>query len=297
MPPWQTLRVIHEQVFRVKPKCAELFRCVIPALFWSTAALAQSGEAGVALPQDEAPIILEDRLRLEVGAFGAGLDTSLRVDPSPLLQGTRVGVEDDLALPDFRVLPQLELSLLPGERHVIRLGSLSVRRSARTRLDRTIVFDDETYLVNERVDSTLNFSMFGLTYGYQFLRNQAVTLAATFGIQIAEIEANAVVTNRVLREAESGVAPLPLLGIEGRYLMSPRLGFEGRLQYLSVDIDEVSGSILDARVAALWRFNPHLAAGVGYRHIAINVDSRDATTPGLLDLGLGGPMLFLQASL
>jgi hypothetical protein len=139
--------------------------------------------------------------------------------------------------------------------------------------------------------------MFGLTYGYQFFKNERVDLAATIGVQIAELEVNAVVTSRVLREAESGVAPLPMLGFEGRAFLGSRWSIEGRLQYLKLDINDVAGSLLDARVSALWRWNPHLAAGLGYRSFSLAVDSRDSGNPGRVDLSVAGPMLFMQASL
>lgn len=269
----------------------------LPALLLAATAGAQQDAGGISLAEESPPRVIEDRLRFEIGAFGAMPDTTLRLDPSVTQQGTVIGAEDDLALADFKLTPHLELTLLPGDRHFIRLGSLTLRRSAQSRLTRNVVFEDETYQVNERVDSTLDLSLFGLSYGYQFVRRDNFTLAASFGIKIAEIAANAQVIGRIQREAETGVAPVPLLGIEARSLLNDRWSLEGRVQYLSVDIDDVSGSILDARIAALWRFNPHLAAGLGYRHFSIEVDSLDAGTPGMVDLTLSGPVLFLQASL
>ncbi len=275
--------------FRLVSVCAILSGCFI-----HDSAFAQQNPL---LAEVAPPLVIEDRLRLEIGAFGAGISSRLRVDPSPTVQGTEVSGEDDLALADFKVIPQLELTLLPGDRHLLRLNSLSLRRSAQTRLQRSIVFGDQTYLANERVDSTLNLEMFGLTYGYQFLKTSEYDLAATFGIQIAEIEANAVATSRVLREPETGVAPLPLLGIEGRAFFGQRWSVEGRVQYLSVNVSNVSGHMLDARLSGLWRFNPHLAAGLGLRYFDISVDSKSTSTPGLVSMQLSGPMLFMQASL
>jgi hypothetical protein len=72
---------------------------------------------------------------------------------------------------------------------------------------------------------------------------------------------------------------------------------EGRLQYLGVNIQDVKGSLLDSRLALLWRANPHLAAGLGFRYFDLSVDSRDPGNPGRVDLSITGPMLFLQASL
>ena len=226
-----------------------------------------------------------------------GFDTQLRVDESLTNQGTEISAEDDLGLDDSKLLVQGELTLLPGERHLVRLSGMTARRSAEKDIESVIEFDDEVYQIGERVNSELNLTMFGLTYGYRFLVKERGELTGTFGIQIAEVEANAVVRNRVVREAESGVAPLPFIGIEGRFDFSSRWSAEARLQYLTVDIEDVDGSITDARFALTWRKNPHLVFGLGYRSFTIEVDSRDEGTPGFVDLSMDGPLLFMRASL
>ena len=243
------------------------------------------------------PRVSEDAFRAEVLMLYTGFDTQLRVDESLTNQGTQISAEDDLGLDDSKLLVQGELTLLPGERHLVRLSGMTTRRRAEKDIETVIEFDDEVYDIGERVNSELNLTMFGLTYGYRFLVKERGELTGTFGIQIAEVEANAVVRNRVVREAESGVAPLPFIGIEGRFDFSSRWSAEARLQYLTVDIEDVDGSITDARFALTWRKNPHLVFGLGYRSFTIEVDSRDEGTPGFVDLSMDGPLLFMRASL
>jgi hypothetical protein len=243
------------------------------------------------------PRLIEDRLRLEVGASAVSMDTQVRVDPSVTEPGTKIAAEDDLGLDDFKVLPYIELTLLPGEHHLVRLSAFSVRRSAQNVIDEQIVFDDEVYEANERVDSTLNIALVGLTYGYRFIAVEKGELAATFGIQIAEVEANAVVRSRVVREAESGVAPIPLAGLEGRFSFSSRWSAEARVQYLGGAYEDIEAFIFDARAALTWRQNPHLIWGLGYHTFRIKVDSEDEDNSGRVDMSFDGPQLFLRASL
>jgi hypothetical protein len=243
------------------------------------------------------PNVVEDRFRIEVNLLGATATTDMRVDESPTLPGTEIRAEDDLGLDDFQLLPQVELTLLPGERHLVRLSAFAMHRSANKFIERDISFDNEDYEIGERVDSLLNITMFGLTYGYRFVVHRRAELSATFGLQIADVEANAVVRSRVVRESESGVAPLPLLGFEGRFDFTPRWAVEARAQYLTVNADQVNGSILDGRLALTWRMNPYLALGLGYRTFRIDVDSADEDTPGFVDLSVDGPLLFVRASM
>lgn len=266
----------------------------------TTTAQATTTQAPATLPDwapKPKPNVVEDRLRLEINLLWASPSTKLRVDESPTQPGTEINAEDDLGLDDFQLLPQVELTLLPGERHLIRLSRFAIDRSAAKHLEKNISFDDQDYLVGERVDSILNLTMFGLTYGYRFIRTQQAEISASFGIQIADVETNAVVRNRVVRESENGVAPLPLLGIEGRYDFSPRWSAEARVQYLTVNETDVDGSILDARLGVTWRMNPYLLFGLGYRTFQIDIDSADEDTSGFVDLTVAGPLLFVRASM
>jgi hypothetical protein len=243
------------------------------------------------------PNVVEDKFRAEVMMLGASYDTDLRIDPTLATQGTLINAEDDLGLDDSDLLPLAEITLLPGERHLIRLSGSGMRRRAQKIIDQTIVFDDQTYLPGERVNSTLNMTLVGLTYGYSVVKMPQLDIALTFGVQVVEVEANAVVTSRVVRDAETGVTPLPLAGIEGRYDFNERWSTELRLQYLSVEFDEIDGSVLDARAALTWRKNPYLVFGLGYRTFSVEVDSRDLDTPGRVEMNMAGPLLFMRASL
>jgi hypothetical protein len=286
---------------RTERRLAHAARLLTLLALGSTTAPAFSAEAtNPALPEwapPPKPNVVEDRFRVEIMLLFAGYDTKVRVDESLSQQGTLISAEDDLGLEDSQLLPMLEVTLLPGDHHLIRLAGLSSRRSAQKVIDREIVFDDEVYLPGERVDSMLNLTMFGLTYGNRFLVRQRGELTASFGIQVFEVEANAVVRSRVVREAESTVAPLPLIGLEGRYDFNQQWSAEGRVQYLTGEYDDIDGEVLDARLAVTWRMNPYLVFGLGYRSFTIDIDSQDPDTPGLVDMSLAGPLLFMRASL
>jgi hypothetical protein len=243
------------------------------------------------------PTIIEDRFRAEVSMLGAAFDTTLRIDPSQTIKGTEINAEDDLGLDDSQFLILGELTLLPGDHHLVRLSGLSARRSAQNVLDQGIIFEDDIYFRGETVNSELNITMFGLTYGYRFIASETAELTASFGLQVVEVEANAVVRNRIVRDPESGVAPLPLIGLEGRYDFTPEWGFEARVQYLTANVEDVDGSIMDARAAVTWRTNPHLVFGLGYRSLSFDIDSQNESTPGFVDMKITGPTLFIRASL
>ena len=249
------------------------------------------------------PRVVEDLFRVEVSAVGASYDTDVRLDDDNNNRGTAINVEDDLGLDDARTLIQAEVTFLPGERHLLRLGGQATRRSENTVLRRTITFEDDTFNVNAMISSKLDLTLFGLTYGYRFLKRERFELDGTFSIQFAEFDANITGRNadgtpiRSSNDAEDGVAPLPLIGLEGRYDFGKRWSVEGRAQFAGANTMDVEASFLDARLAVTWRQNPYLVYGIGYRRFAIDIESMDEDDSGSVDLSISGPMLFLRGSL
>ena len=199
------------------------------------------------LSPDPPPNSIEDRFRLEFDLFYGSYSTELRLDDvrfnpdgsiASITPGTQVSGEDDFGLDESQLLAQVELTLLPGKHHMIRLNGLSMRREGSAILTRNIRWDESIYRVNERVDSYLNLSMVGLTYGYLPIRRDGLELGVSFGIQIASFSTNAEVRSRSIREEESAVGPVPLIGVEARYDFTPRWSIDGRVQYLSLGFIE-----------------------------------------------------------
>jgi hypothetical protein len=275
------------------------FSCLVAGLAAVGSALACRTVAAepAAWSREPPPRLIEDRFRVELGAFFASVDTRLRVDPTPAVAGTSFAAENDLGLAKSKVLPQFELTLLPGKRHLIRLSALPLRRSGAATLDRTLVIQNNTYVPGQSVATQLDLNLFGLTYGYRIMRRDNAELAATLGVQVGDVSSEIVARNPSRRQTDGSVVPLPLVGLEGRWDFSTRWSVEGRVQYLRAHASDVQGSVLDARLAATWRANPHLLIGLGYRKFRVDIDSKDTGTPGKLNFQLKGPELYLRASL
>lgn len=276
--------------------------------------VAGTASAQTYLSPDPPPNSIADRFRLEFDLFYGSYDTKIRLDNAStnpttgavtVSPGTEVSGEDDLGLASSQFLGQVEFTLLPGKNHMVRLNGLSMRRDGTKFLTRTVQWDNSTYRVGERVDSHLNLTMVGLTYGYLPFRKDRYEVGLSFGIQVAAVSANAEVRSRSLRSEESGVGPIPLLGIEGRFDFTRRWSVDARVQYLSlgliesagVDLSGVDGTVTDYRIALRFRQNQHFVYGLGYRQFSVDVNATNNDPAGMVNIGLSGPILFLQASL
>jgi len=247
--------------------------------------------------KDPPPNIVEDILRVEVNVLSASYDTTARVDATPDEPGTVFNAEKDFKMPESDYLIAGEITLLPGERHLLRLSGLNTQRDGHARLLRNIDYDADTYRVNEVVDSTLNLRLFGLTYGFRMIANDRMEITPTIGVQIGEYKTNAVVRSRVLREPSGDVSPVPTIGADLRYDFTKRWSVEGRVQYVKVSVSDIDADLLDWRVGINWRFNSHFVVGAGYRSFSISAESFDEGSSGLVDLKVSGPLVYLRAGL
>jgi hypothetical protein len=261
--------------------------------FWGVTAHAQIPSYS----REPPPRVIEDRFRFELLLQGSQIDSTLRLDPAETQRGTPLDLENDLDLDDLKTQLQFELTALPGEHNLIRLSSMSTRRSATATVDQIFMFDDQIFLVNDVVDSEVNLILYGLTYGYRFFPTNRIEITPTFGIQIAEVEARIRSRSRTVSEDEDGVAPIPLLGLEGSFAINDRWAIDARAQYLGVRISGVVGSIKDVRLGGSYQFNPHVAVGLGYRLFDIDVENEDGDNPGRVEYRLDGPMLYVRGSL
>lgn len=247
--------------------------------------------------KDAPPRLIEDILRVEINVMGASYDTIARVDQAVNVPGTQFNAEDDLKVDDAEYLIAGDITLLPGERHLLRLSGLNTQRDGHARLERQIVYDDQVYNANEIVDSSINLRLFGITYGYRFISNERMEVTPTLGVQIGEYSTNAVVRSRVIREPTGDIAPVPAIGADLRFDFSRRWSAEGRVQYVKVELDEIEASLLDWRVGVTYRINPHFVVGAGYRSFSIDAESFEDDSSGLIDMSISGPLLYVRASL
>lgn len=265
-----------------------------------TIALGQAVPAMAAstLPwEPQPPRIIEDRFRIELAVVNANFDTRARVDGGTEFPGTEFDAEDDFGLAESKFMFLPELTLLPGERHLIRLNGLSLDRHASKAVERPIEYDADTFDTGDLVDSTLDLRLIGLTYGYRFARFERFEATGLLGVQIADFTTNAEIHGQSMREPSGEITPIPLLGLELRFDLTRRLSMELGGQYMSVSYADITGKISDLRVAATWRLNPHLVVGLGYRSLSLSAESEEEDSAGMADFQMTAPTLFFRASL
>lgn len=246
---------------------------------------------------EQRPRIVEDRFRIELGILDAHFDTTARIDAGNDAFGTEFSAEHDFGLAKSKKLPLIEITLLPGQRHLLRFDALSITRNGHQPVSRVIDYDEDTFAPGDLVDSNLDLKLRGLTYGYRLLKRERFEADVLLGVKDVEFNTNAEIRGKTQREPSGDNEPIPLPGLEFRFDLTQRWSLEARAQYFTVDIEGISGALTDARGAVTWRMNPHLLFGLEYKHFSINAESTNEDSAGLLRMKMSGPALFLRASL
>jgi hypothetical protein len=239
---------------------------------------------------------VDDRFRLTGGAFLASTATTLRLDGAVPDSGTLINMEDDLGLHDKSTLPDIEIMFAMRERHRMRLNFFKLDRSTAQNLTRDLVIRGDIYQVDDLAESTFNLRMMSITYSYAFLHNPHIDLAGSFGLNVLEFNARALVRARALDQTEDNAGPFPTIGLDLLVPISRRFYAEARAEYLKVSIQDFDGSAQNLHAGFLYRYRENLAVGVGYRKFNINVTSNDVGDTGEFELDNSGAEVFLRLS-
>jgi hypothetical protein len=242
-----------------------------------------------------------DYFYVRAGYFAASAATAFRLDGDPVggqpgPQGTLLSAEEDLGLNDSPDQGRLEFSMRIKERNRVRVDFLQVDRDNIQQINRDITFGNQTFLVNERVQSLLDFRMISLTYTYSPLKFDRFELGVGIGAHALVAEARGRVQARNIREEETGAAGFATIALDLAWRMTDRFAVTARGQYFSANVEETDGSLGDYHVDLQYRFRPNLAFGIGYSSTQIDILSQQSSFPGLFNLEVDGPEAFFRVS-
>ena len=239
---------------------------------------------------------IDDRFRLTAGALLASTATTLRLDGAIPNSGTLINAEDDLGLADKNTLADVEIMIGMRERHRVRLNYFKLDRDAAQPLARQLLIRGDTYNVNDFVESSFDVRMLSLTYSYSFLHKPRIDLAGSFGLNVLEFHARALLRARSLDQSEDEAGPFPTIGLDVLVPLSTRFYVEARAEYLKVSIQDFDGSAENLHAGFVYRWRENLAFGIGYRKFDINATSNSVGDTGKFELNNSGAQAFVRMS-
>ena len=263
------------------------------------AALALSPMAAGA---EDAPDLLTSPFYVALGTYIVDTDTEVSLNGESG-RGTRVDWENTFGSGEvtrFRLDGQWRFA----DRHKARFMWFDSSRDNSRTLEEEIDWGDETFPVNARTRAEFSFAVYELAYEYAFLRRESYEISGSFGLHYTELEltlsARAETSGGALeadiKESGDVGAPLPVIGLRGRWALPYDLWIDAQAQYFALSIDEYDGSLTDLRLMLNWQPKTWLGVGIGYNQFTVDVDVEKNSFDGSLDWTYEGPMIFYSAS-
>jgi hypothetical protein len=246
----------------------------------------------------------DERLRLDMGGFFQKFTTTIRVDSATHGVGSEVNLEDDLGLDSNQANFRLDGYWRFGRHGRVDFAYTGWNRTASHTLDRDFTAGDTVYHAGATLDSKLRVSLIEVYYGYSFWNTPKFELGAQIGVSalINKVEFDGTGTisggggsasGSFTTQSRSLTAPVPAIGIQGRYTLMPKLLVSARVRGMGATIDNVKGSVLEWRAGI--DYYPWKNVGLGAAWDSMDIKVTKQNDPTLeLEYKYNGPMVYLS---
>jgi hypothetical protein len=247
---------------------------------------------------------MDERFRLDLGGFFQSFDTTLRLDSTALGRGTEINFEDDLGQDSNKTSFRANGYWRFGRHGRFDFGVLTYSRSATHTINRDIEFGDHVYHAGATVDSQMRTTQVEAYYAYSFVNTGEAELGAKLGFSAIfhsiQFDATGSITGpggtvsgSRASDSRSVVAPIPAIGLYGRFTLLPRLFISGYAKGLpNITIGDYGGSMFDGGAFVDWYPWKNVGFGGGYSYTKITFERTTDPTVSF-DYSYSGPTVYL----
>jgi hypothetical protein len=241
-----------------------------------------------------------ERFRLSAGFFVPITNTNLQVGVKGGAAGTPVNLEKDLGFDNGQLTFLANFQWRISRRSRVNLNYYNIPRSSTHTLTKDITFKDSTYHVNSTVNSFFNTAIYQVSYGYAILSKPNYELGVMIGAHIVGGKAGMSVNGANVGASESSdfgfTAPLPDLGIWGGYAFNKKLAVNLDVDYLSLTIGTITGSIFAYDILFIYKLTQKLEISAGYSGLNFKLDQEKQHVEANFKWGYNGPALGITYS-
>jgi len=244
----------------------------------------------------------DDTVSLRVEAFFAGIDSFARVGNASGSIGTGIDFEDQLGMDGSQTLPALEAGWRINDDWVLQGQFYRVNRRTEAVLDEEIVIDDTVFPVNARVGAGFDSDVYRFTINNLVFQGERLEIGLGIGLHATDfnlfVEGEGQVAGapaRFAREGRQIFAPLPTIGAIGQWEPTKRVTLFGRIDWLSLTIDDYRGRLINAEASASYTVHKAFDLGVSYRVVDYELNVRKPDWRGDVRYRFSGPSVFVRA--
>ena len=218
---------------------------------------------------------MSDRFSLNFGGFITDNGTDFRLDSDTLGRGTKLSLEDDLALDDSQTVTRVDGYYRFTHRSRVDFSYFALSRDGTKPAGSTIQFGDTVFPVSTTIVTESDLDIFNVTYTYSFFRNPRLELGVTGGWYVCVLELALSAPAMRERERDKATAPLPVVGLRAAYAFTPKFFFTASYQYFKLEGSDVDGRMTDFQVALEHNTFKKVGFGIGYDSLDFDVEDND----------------------
>jgi hypothetical protein len=241
-----------------------------------------------------------ERFRLSAGFFVPITNTNLQVGVKGGMPGTPINLEKDLGFDDGQLTFLANFQWRISRRSRVNLNYYNIPRSSTHTLTKDITFKDSTYYVNSSVNSFFNTAIYQVSYGYAILSKPNYELGVMIGAHIVGGKTGISINGANVGGSASSdfgfTAPLPDLGIWGGYAFNKRMAANLDVDYLSLTVGNITGSIFAYNIVFIYKLTEKLELSAGYSGLNFKVNDEKQNVEANFKWGYNGPELGITYS-
>lgn len=230
------------------------------------------GAAGIATAQEDSPW---ERFSIMPGGFLSNFDTELRFDSERLGVGTVLDPENTLGIDSEDTTYRIDAFWRFGStrRHQLELHYYNADREGSRVLPQDTRIGDRLFPSGAAVNSEIKLQFINVDYSYAFFQDDRIRLAGAVGIHTTafDFEIDAPRFNRT--ESRSFTSPVPVLGLRGEFIITPRWRIKASTDVVYLPLDEFDATVSDSMLAVEYLPLEHVGFGLGVNNVRYTVES------------------------
>ena len=274
----------------MKPQLKDLNRpLLLPAIALLMGLMAVSPAAVHAAE----PVAFPETFMIRLSSYNvSSADTDIAVFSSSGI-GTTVNFDNDLGGENSVTIPRIDAYYRFNERHRIDFTSFRTKRDGKKTIDIDIDLGDESFVIGDTVESTLEFSLIRIGYAYSFYHSPSIELSMTAGLNVNYYDFDYGLASGGSSDSSGVSAPLPTFGLRLGYKINSRwyLRYVSETFFIEID-DALEGALLNYELDIEYRFDKSFILGAGISRISTDLDVDDSDWQGRLTDSNRGFLLY-----
>jgi hypothetical protein len=208
--------------------------------------------------------------------------------------GTEVDVEGDLGLDSSDSVFRIDGYYRFNQKHRLDFSAFDLSRTASKDIEEEIEWNDTIFPIDATVESDFDLAIYTLSYTWSFMRRDKGYLGLTAGLYIADFGTRLEAVEISAVESASLTAPLPVFGLRGQYDFTEKLSFRASAEIFALEYDDYSGSLYDIYAGLDYQFFKHVAIGIGFNAVELDVEITKDSFNGDIDWRYDGGLVFFK---